>query len=59
MTKEYERVNEPMEEKLERVAQSYAAGRISCPDPRYVAFSLRESTDRIRKMHSSGDGGGR
>jgi hypothetical protein len=49
---EYERVNEPMVDKLSRVAQSYRAGRISCPHPYDVARQLDEIADRIRRMHA-------
>jgi HAMP domain-containing protein len=52
MPKEYEKVNEPLVDKLERAAKSYDAGRISCEHPHQVAAQLRENADRIRKRHA-------
>lgn len=45
--KQYERVNEPMLEKLYRVADNYEKGKVSCPDRHYIANALRESARRI------------
>ncbi len=54
--KQYERVNEPMVDKLEHAAKSYEALRLGLPtrdfDPFNVARMLRESADRIRRMHA-------
>ena len=52
MKTEYEKVNEPMVEKLARAAQSYRAGRISCPQPFHIAQQLDEIADRIRRAHA-------
>ncbi len=52
MEKQYERVNEPMTDKLDRAAKSYAAGRIDCSNPKYIASQLQEIANRIRKSHS-------
>ena len=56
MVKEYEKVNEPMVDKLPRVAQNYRAGRIACDKPFYIAQQLDEIADRIRKMHADKTG---
>ena len=56
MAKEYEKVNEPIVDKLPRAAQSYRAGRISCPNPFNVAQQLDEIADRIRRMHADKTG---
>lgn len=45
--KQYERVNEPMIEKLYRVADSYDRGKLPCHDPHFIATQLRESAKRI------------
>lgn len=52
MATQYEKVNEPMVEKLPRVAASYRTGRISCPNPMHTAAQLDEIADRIRRMHA-------
>lgn len=46
-TIQYERVNEPMVEKLYRVADSYDRMKVACDNPRWVATQLRESAKRI------------
>jgi hypothetical protein len=52
MAREFEKVNEPLVDKLERAAKSYDAGRIQCDHPHQVASQLRENADRIRKRHA-------
>lgn len=52
MTTQYEKVNEPMVDKLYRVADRYERGYIHCPDPQGVAFMLRASAKRIEEAHA-------
>lgn len=56
MKTEYEKVNEPMVDKLPRAAQGYRSGRIQCPNPFNTASQLDEIVDRIRQMHADKTG---
>ena len=51
--KEFEKVNEPLVDKIERAAASYRTGRLRCPNADYMVQQLREIADRIRKMHAN------
>jgi hypothetical protein len=60
ISKQYEAVNEPIVEKLERAAKSCDSGRIQAAygphffhfDGESTARSLRDNADRIRKSHT-------